>query len=232
MALRNGGGVIKTCLFITNTLCLIMGFACLIVSIFIFIKRGKISNLPDGTDPYSLGYLLLIVGIIICVFSSLGTYGIWREALWIIMSYAFLLFCLVFIQTFVVGYTIHHKNDFVHDLETFIHEEFGNGTNVTDDINYLQQKYMCCGVDGPKFWNETIPVSCCKGEGTVLVKCELEKAFQQGCLPVLTLFYLKIKNYFCGVSLGLVIFEIFALISSTILVREIRRNNRMYEQLR
>lgn len=230
MALGSGARVIKTCLFITNTLCLIMGFACLIVSSIIFIKRGNINNLPEGIDSYSLGYLLLIVGLITLVFSSLGTYGTWREVFWIIMSYAFLLFCLVFVQTFVVGYTIHHKNDFVQDLEKFMHEEFGNGTHPTTNVDEIQRKYMCCGIDGPKFWNETIPASCCKGDGAV--KCEVENAFNRGCLAVLTLYYLKIKNYFCGVSLGLILFEIFALISSTFLAREIRHQNRMYEQLR
>lgn len=230
MALRTSGRVVKTCLFITNTLCLIMGLACLIVSSIIFIKHGKIHHLPQGMDSYSLGYLLLIVGLITFVFSSLGTYGTWREVCWIIMGYAFLMFCLVFVQTFVVGYTIHHKHDFVKNLEKFIHEEFGNGTVATMEVNEIQQKYMCCGIDGPKFWIETIPKSCCKGEESV--KCEVENAFHKGCFEVLTFYYLKIKNYFCGVSLGLVFFEMFALISSVILVREIRHQSRMYEQLR
>lgn len=229
MALRSGGRIIKTCLFITNSLCLMMGLAALIVSSIIFIKHGKIHNLPQGMDSYSLGYLLLIVGLITFVFSSVGTYGTWREICWIIMSYAFLMLCLVVVQTFVVGFTIHHKQAFVKDLEKFIHEEFGNGTVASMEVNEIQQKYMCCGIDGPKFWNETIPTSCCKEEG---VKCGLKTAFQNGCLEVLTLYYLKIKNYFCGVSLGLVLFELFALISSVLLAREIRHQSRMYEQLR
>ncbi|KAJ8913858.1 hypothetical protein NQ315_003767, partial [Exocentrus adspersus] len=112
--------------------------------------------------------VLIVAGIIVFVIAFLGCFGAIKESYNMLMAFAGLLL-IIFIVELAVGIAAAvYKNDFHNALNGTLRNTMDNYSNAPDKIAWdnIQQKFMCCGVEGPSDWKtrgqqQVIPLSCC-----------------------------------------------------------------------
>ncbi|XP_033105661.1 CD63 antigen-like isoform X1 [Anneissia japonica] len=87
-------------------------------------------------------------------------------------------------------------------------EEYGNTKAATDAIDYVQEKFECCGALSYTQWLldfKAIPTSCCKVENCIPLA---ETVYEKGCVEALDDWGKKNLLILGGLSLGLLVFEL------------------------
>ncbi|XP_043655411.1 protein late bloomer [Drosophila teissieri] len=153
-------GTIKYSLFLFNALWAILG---ILVLIFGGLGWGA---MPDA---YAIG--ILVLGGIILVISLFGCCGAVRESPRMLWTYVSLLLVLLLL---IVAFIILNPKDVFkkYALQT-VENQWEREQTKPGSMDIIQKTYNCCGRDSAqdyldiKFWNNTVPNSCCKDDSCV-----------------------------------------------------------------
>ncbi|EDW46701.1 protein late bloomer [Drosophila sechellia] len=153
-------GTIKYSLFLFNALWAMLG---ILVLIFGGLGWGA---MPDS---YAIG--ILVLGGIILVISLFGCCGAVRESPRMLWTYATLLLILLLL---IVAFIILNPKDVFkkYALQT-VENQWELEQTKPGSMDIIQKTYYCCGRDSAqdyldiKFWNNTVPSSCCKDDSCV-----------------------------------------------------------------
>ncbi|EDV59740.1 protein late bloomer [Drosophila erecta] len=153
-------GTIKYSLFLFNALWAILGILVLILG---GLGWGAMSN------AYAIG--ILVLGGTILVISLFGCCGAIRKSARMLWTYVSLLLVLLLL---IVAFIILHPKDVFkkYALQT-VENQWELEQTSPGSMDNIQKTYQCCGRDSAqdyldiKFWNDTVPSSCCKGGSCV-----------------------------------------------------------------
>lgn len=128
------------------------------------------------------------------------------------------------------------------DLKDFLNMKLQKSMNRRndDDImawNTVQQRMMCCGIDGPRNWydsnNQTIPASCCRplyidSGSKDCAKSEalfIHRYYQDGCISKIHDRVANSSSILIGVGIGIAFVQLLGIALACWLSSAIQREN-------
>ncbi|KAJ8945093.1 hypothetical protein NQ318_005273 [Aromia moschata] len=186
-----------------------------------------------GTNLYAGAvYVLIVTGLLVTLISCLGCLGSAKEVRCMLVIYFISLF-LIFVTMLVggiLGYVFRGKVEKTLriGMESSL-REYGNYRPITEAWDETQTRLKCCGIYGPKDWENRIPESCCKMTSNgIRLKCQsLEEnnnsftIYTRGCMNA-TITFVKDHALIIGTA-GVVVscLMIFGMIFSCALFKMI-----------
>ncbi|XP_017001495.2 protein late bloomer [Drosophila takahashii] len=153
-------GTLKYSLFLFNALWAILG---ILVLVFGGLGWGAMPEM------YAIG--ILVLGGIILLISFFGCCGAVRESPRMLWTYVTLL--LVLLGLIVAFIILSPKGVFKDYALKEVENQWELEKTKPGSMDFIQKTYSCCGRDGArdyldiKFWNSTVPDSCCKENSCV-----------------------------------------------------------------
>lgn len=167
----------KAFLVIYSILFLLIGAALLVVGVFVTSYKQDYQSINDLVTSPAL--LAVVAGAVMVIFAFFGLIGSCRES--IVALRIFLgAIIIVFIVQIIVGilafvYREQTGREAEQQLE-FALGEYHKNQDVQHAVDYIQEKFTCCGLKSPADWNRNenytckadspnacaLPDSCCK----------------------------------------------------------------------
>jgi len=152
-------------LFTTNFMFSMIGFLLISVGTTIIAIYNDFEIFMEDHF-FSPAALLIAIGVLIFLVSIFGCVGAARKSTCLINIFGLLLFCVLILEisAAIAGYVM--RDDIYEYLEENMYdtvEDYGiaGEEETTNTWDFLQINLECCGVHGPKTWNNTLmPASC------------------------------------------------------------------------
>lgn len=164
-------GTIKYSLFLFNAVWAILG---ILVLVFAGLGWGAMS------EAYAIG--LLVLGGVILLISLFGCFGAVRESPRMLWTYVSLLLVLLLLTlAFII---LSPRDAFKNYALQTVESQWKLEQTKPGSMDIIQKTYSCCGRESAqdyldiKFWNLTVPSSCCKDNSCV----NPLNLYVQGCL--------------------------------------------------
>lgn len=240
-----GAKIAKLILFVINFCVWAAGIILIAVGAYAMAEASKFSYLFGEEDTLTtVAGLMVGVGVIIFIVGFCGCCGAVKQSTCLLKIY-FALILLVIVLEFIAAILAFVYQD---TLTNIVNDQFkqaievdynGKPKNVaTETIDQVQMEFMCCGANGTADWadsgyamnnsNVAVPKSCCMDENADLCNAGQpgmpttpNGLYEDGCVDAFTA-WLK-SNYLMigGVCLGLLVFEVIALVITCCLIRAI-----------
>lgn len=227
-----GGGMtlVKYILFVFNLLFVIFGITLIALGgVCLGQVNGKTIQtiFKEGAFETTLGSLviastiIIVMGVFIFILSFLGCCGAIKENYCMTMTYGVILFFIVILElsagivAIVFRDTI--KTTATEEIKTALEKTLGGCMNQTDiktgycaTFDDLQQSFHCCGVNGPKDWDQKHHFK------------ECDKTGIEGCVEVLKGNFGYYSNIVGVTTLVFLFIEVVGVIFGCCLARSIK----------
>ncbi|KAK9877356.1 hypothetical protein WA026_017753 [Henosepilachna vigintioctopunctata] len=205
------------------------GLAMIILGcVFKFSFMSKISN--DAIPPaYGVAPIItIVVGAVVFITAFFGCCGAVRESTCMLTTYAVILLSIFIIQIAIGVFAflqLKDSTDFHRDLEKGLRKPFENYPKNREVVDGLQEILQCCGINGPEYWNNQIPPSCCTNEDKT---CSISSRnlHQHGCVDELYHFLEKSSTILGYVIIGIAATELIGALFGLCLASSIRNHYR------
>ncbi|XP_029312572.1 CD63 antigen-like [Cottoperca gobio] len=158
-----------------------------------------------GKSLVKISIVLIAVGAIVILVSLLGDVGVFFNNHNIVTSFICILIVVIFLEilTGAVIYIFYNKLKYLDPDNQVVKGSMdysNNARRVISEyrpekraaIDRVQEKYKCCGADGPSDWatsvgwanHDAVPESCCVGKGEGCGK-DKDKVSSKGCLKII-----------------------------------------------
>ncbi|XP_067120252.1 CD63 antigen-like [Centruroides vittatus] len=164
---HGGMSIIKYLTFFFNFLFVLFGLVFIVIG---SLALGGVEEFSKISSKLHAPIILLIVlGCAVLLLSFFGCCGAIKENYCMLMTFSVIIF-LIFIVELAVGisaYVFRNKiSENIKEASKEILEKYNNDSSDKDFWDNIQKTYNCCGIDGPKDWEETfpspkLPDSCC-----------------------------------------------------------------------
>ncbi|CAF0945544.1 unnamed protein product [Adineta ricciae] len=210
----------------------IAGLVLLITGSVAHRQASKYAEITGSSIISGAGFVIAI-GVFIIVLSILGLVGAIQNRLQLLQIFIGSLCIIILLQLIaaIVGFTLRGKADskLRQRLTESMPKYFQNDHNVVEEWNRLQQKWSCCGINGPADWNITTsrapPSSCCLNNVcTPLPTTGVLPYFDQGCYQYANALFYRYSAALGGVSLFFFFVEIIGLILAVVVLRDLKNN--------
>lgn len=232
MTQPGGATCIKYLMFIFNFLFWLSGLALIIVGSIIKSKYGDyLSYGDDGSKFVSVSVFIIIVGVIVFVIGFLGCCGAVRDSYCMITTFAILL-GIIFILEIVAGALGFAYRKKVEDQVEKSLKDAVNKYENTDQpgakelLDWAQQKFECCGVDGASDYT-TGNSTCSTGGG--VATCYNNKScngtlYTNGCKEQFVSFVRHNLAVIGAVAIGIAFIQLLGIIFACCLMKNIKDN--------
>ncbi|XP_072047841.1 CD63 antigen-like [Amphiura filiformis] len=242
-----GAKVAKFLLFIINFCVWAVGIVLIGVGAYVMVESDKYSYLFGDQDTLTtVAGIIIGTGCFIFLVGFCACCGAIKEVICLLQVYFVLIVLVIILEVVAAILAFVFQNDLTDVVQTSmtkaIMEDYNgvDGNAATDTIDLVQKEFECCGGEGPADWDNSnwkkdpanlllaAPISCCKKETTGCNVGALGVApgiYTKGCV---TAFQGWLKdNYLIvgGVCLGLLVFEILALVFTCCLISGIRKGD-------
>jgi len=239
--LEGGQTCIKYLVFIFNFLFFIVGCGLLGVGIYLKVGDNQFINVAEDlstmSEYFTLGNLMIAVGVIILIVAFFGCCGAIKENQCMLTVF-FTFLMLIFILELAGGiYGFVNRDEIESQLEKDFKDAIQNKYNQTDNsaidkaIDKFQESFECCGYNDWLDWRtskyfddyKTIPRSCCKDKSN----CQANQPgdfVTKGCFPEVIEWFKgnTYKAAACGVAFAAI--QILGLIFSMCLICALKRS--------
>jgi hypothetical protein len=151
--------IFKLCLFFLNTFYFVFSIGFLVLAAFLFFNPNEINELlmTDYHDQYiGIIYTLLICATLLVIVGFTGCSGILSEKSWLLFIYFLALFIIFAFQfttaVFIYIKSVNFFQSFSQTITSTIKTRYGFSFIHTRAIDYLHNRFRCCGWYGPKDW--------------------------------------------------------------------------------
>ncbi|CAD5111056.1 DgyrCDS405 [Dimorphilus gyrociliatus] len=167
----------KYCVFVINFFVWVGGVCLMSAGAWAQLEKSRYDTFNSFTNDPAL--ILLLIGVIMFIMSAFGCVGSLRENICLLKTFC-LMTAAVFVGELTAGsFTISLSNrleeELVEDLYNAI-QLYGAEKKFTDDIDYVQKRFECCGAKSYDDWQLNklyncsanfpsrcgVPTSCCK----------------------------------------------------------------------
>ncbi|CAH8485727.1 unnamed protein product [Schistosoma intercalatum] len=206
-------GLLKSSLFIMNTICLLCSVALIGTGVYLQVKFSQYGdNLHSVWQ--ALPIIIIIIGAIVLIVSFLGCCGAIKENVYMLYLYSFLLIVLLISELAVPIVAYVYRQEIDERLEKSMTSAINNPTKeVTLFMDLIQSSFQCCGVKGPKDYTKSAPDSCIK-DGTV---------FKEGCASVFKAFLKRNLIVTACVAFGVCFIQLLTVIITSFMVHQIKK---------
>ncbi|XP_015177858.1 PREDICTED: CD63 antigen isoform X1 [Polistes dominula] len=223
-----GMSLIKYILFVFNLIFAISGIGIIVAGALVLGDVGEFSHFVEGRI-MAPPIVLIIAGCIVFIIAFLGCYGAIKEHYNMLIAFAAALLIIFVIELAVGIAAAVFKNDFSMAMKDTLKESM---KNYTDEDKFawdnVQNKLMCCGVDGPNDWSSTnayigtLPPSCCM---KMQNPCAIGSpdVNKDGCFEKLKMRVQKGATILIGVGIGIAFVEVAGIILACCLAMAIKR---------
>nr|CAH7737083.1 unnamed protein product [Callosobruchus chinensis] len=165
-----GEAIVKLIVFSVNTVFSLAGLGILATGILYKLHFNNVTNaIPaDYQDIQIAPTLAIVIGSIIFTIAFLGCFGTVRESTCLLNWYAIILL-VIFLSQIAIGVfaflEIRSESSFKSAVKGTLLQAFNGYEKESNKeiVNLLQEKFKCCGVEGPDYWLDKptgIPSSC------------------------------------------------------------------------
>lgn len=196
---------LKTLLIILNVLLSLIGVTLIALSVF------ELNSSSPRTFEHIAIVVQIFVGSFVVLSSILGCFAAGHVALGLIWSFVTCMLLLISLQIYIIAAA--HSTDYVQRARTdFLSLWADQGHNIKR-IAYLEQKYSCCGQNGPQDYilqGGAYPLSCYRNQERTY-----SQLFSVGCVEAVERH--ATDNVIDGLIIKWLLFvvELCALISAT-----------------
>ncbi|XP_077283916.1 tetraspanin 29Fb [Arctopsyche grandis] len=191
--LNLGMKCIKYMLLTVNAMFLLTATLIIMIGVTIHSLYGNFTYFIEAAY-FSPASLLIAIGIIMLIVSLFGCFGAAKESTCLINIFSLLL-SLVFIMEIsaaIAAYSLPSGlNEMISGNLNDSMQLYGENTMATKELDVLQSKWICCGVNDYKEWENTpygnklgddfVPKSCC-GHSEHGESCDITDVAKSGCL--------------------------------------------------
>lgn len=143
----------------------------------------------------SFSNVLIVIGIGILAIATLACICTIKGQTTLLYLYTGLLTVILIMEVVVAMSVFSYKNRLIGSLEASMTkslQKYGPNNVESQDFDYMQAEFQCCGIYGPKDWERPLnpiptPASCCLYQPTCDVQDETN-VYYEGC-------YKKIFKY-------------------------------------
>ncbi|XP_059180027.1 CD63 antigen-like [Centropristis striata] len=241
-------------------MCTFCSFKCCFVFFNLLFLASGVTLIGVGAQQYStyqqmgafagqslskIAIVLITVGVIITLVSLLGHLGSFFNDYNMVSCFICILIVIILLQiiTGAVFYVFRSRTLVLKGVKGALDYDSKARKVISEyspekrhDIDKLQEKFRCCGADGPEDWAsstgwgnpDAVPDSCCvvKSQGCGQEK---DKARSKGCLRAIKLFLLKNLMWVGALCIVLGLAEVMGVIIGVCFCLNIKRKN--YENM-
>ncbi|XP_039266766.1 tetraspanin-18-like [Styela clava] len=209
-----GMTLIKYMMFFVNFLIFLAGAAMLAVGIWVVVDADSFKNMVSS-DPaiFSGIYIIIAIGAAVFLIGFLGCCGAIKESRCLLGTFFAIILVLFLIQLVGAILAIVYRSKSM-DLIREQMDDYKTDADVKKGWDELHTEFKCCGIDGPGDWGKDIPKSCCAG---MPQKCNVTLAYEHGCSNSIS----KMFWILSGISLGILLIELLAMVFSCCLYQKI-----------
>ncbi|KAH8415952.1 hypothetical protein KR222_004755 [Zaprionus bogoriensis] len=195
--------VLKGILIALNVLLSLIGVALIALSVL------ELNHSSPRTWEHIVIVVQIFVGSFVVLSSFLGCFAAARVSLGLIWSFASCMLILIGLQIYIIA-DAHSKN-YVQQARTDLLALWADQRRSAKRIAYLEQRYACCGIDGPQDYilqGGAIPSTCYRNLERIQVQL-----FGEGCLDAVETH--AEDNVMIGLIVKWLLFALGALVSAT-----------------
>ncbi|XP_053682298.1 tetraspanin-2-like isoform X2 [Sabethes cyaneus] len=161
MSLTGCCGIVKYLVILVNLLFWIIGFALVLLSIWMLTDPTFLISMTQNENNYFIGlYILLVVGGLIVTVAFLGCCGAFKESEYMLFSF-FSCLLIVLVAEVAAG-TWAYRNS--SKLDTYVRtavkeavqDEYSVVATRTATVDSIQKYFRCCGAEGPNDWQSSV----------------------------------------------------------------------------
>lgn len=161
---------VKYTMFLFNFLFWMCGLILIAVGVYATLDKyssGEVLNLKNIYDVmFNLGFLLIILGGVVCIVSFAGCIGSLRENLFLLKFYSFCLLIFFLAEMTLMALAFIYPHKLTEFLETELSEKliasYRDDLDFQNLIDLVQQDFECCGISskGYKDWSKNEYFNC------------------------------------------------------------------------
>lgn len=161
MGLNGCCGVIKCLVILINLLFWVIGFAIVLLSIWMLTDPTFLISMTQNENNYFIGlYILLVVGALMLTVAFLGCCGAFKESQCMLFSF-FSCLLIVLVAEVAAGAWAYHNSA---KLDTYVRsavkdavqDEYSVVASRTTTLDSIQKFFHCCGAEGPNDWQSSV----------------------------------------------------------------------------
>jgi len=187
------------------------------------IEKAQIHNVElDELSKYQGSlWVLVVVGLLLCVFGFIGCCGTACESTTLLGLYIVIIMLLAVIEIAAIAFAISNKGKFHDTLEKILDKGFENSTDVIRaQLKPIQDLFHCCG-STLKMQDKFIDDGICPGD--------LKTA--PDCMTTIWNWMNKSGTWAISIAFIVLVIEIVALIATFVLCAAVRARDRGYAEL-
>eukprot|EP00794_Sanderia_malayensis_P018199 gene18199-20015_t len=234
-----GTRLVKTLMFIANTIFALAGLALLALAIYIRVQDSDYNTVFGKGGPFAPANIMIAAGCVVFIISFFGCCGAVKEWKWMLVIFIIFIVLVLMCETAMIVLAFVYRAEaerYATDaITTAIQKTYGQTgqTGVTKAIDSIQKNFKCCGATTYTDWagalyikaqNTTrrVPDSCCS---TVSTSCTSPTSnsttdiFSKACIPELTTWAKKNLAIIGGLAAGVILIELFAILFAAILIK-------------
>ncbi|XP_071956014.1 23 kDa integral membrane protein-like [Antedon mediterranea] len=208
-----GSGIAKIILFVLNLIVWIAGCVILGLGAYVYIEADDFSSLIESDTIYNFAILLMATGGFLFLVGLSGCYGACAENVCCLMLYFGLMLIVLIMQLAGGIMAFIYQDDLRAEIETTmqnaIKNDYDTNKETEDSIDYVQEKFECCGAMSPADWDDRTlgkPASCCKE--TDCNPSTSGTTWESGCVDAVDDWGKQNLLILGGLCLGLLVFEL------------------------
>ncbi|KAM4597566.1 leukocyte surface antigen CD53-like [Polymixia lowei] len=160
---------LKYTMAMVNLLFFIFGTVVLGFGVYMMMNMSNMASLMPALASVTLANILLIIGIIITCVSFLGFFGSMKENRCLLITFFILLFLMMLVELTVACVLLVYEKKIDDIIESELKEGLAKSqswrksvnSSASDDWDFIQTKFKCCGVKNVSDWMDNVPASCC-----------------------------------------------------------------------
>ncbi|XP_075054270.1 leukocyte surface antigen CD53-like [Mixophyes fleayi] len=174
--------VLKYMLFGFNLLFWAVGCSVIAIGIY-FVVHNIYGSLLSNNPTVTIGNVFILFGCVIMVFGFLGCMGAIKENKCLLLTFFILLLLILLTEVILAIILFVYEKEiepYVTKQLTTSFEDNKRQSNQNSTIwDIIQKELECCGINGSKDWEATIPQSCCRVNTNV---CTVKDVYESGCV--------------------------------------------------
>ncbi|UXI17610.1 dr1-associated corepressor [Sarcoptes scabiei] len=223
MAKTCGSGFIKLALIVLNSIYLVLGIGIIYVGsnlVHLDWSNPGAFNLAD-VNFKAISFIILSIGIVVVLVSGLGFLGSCCDSSAMLNAYGFLLILLIAAEIYAV---VKSNGNIENEIENGIKKainEINSNNRTAEILQKLQERFKCCGWNGPDDYNGSMILSsCCDQYPKQSQMCsKSDVVFKSGCKEKLNLY--KYFGSSTGLGIAIILVQLVLILAACCLARDI-----------